>query len=168
MVAPDFDVVLSTGETVPLRSLFERDKVALVFLRHLGCVFCREHVAQLRRYPELNIAFVTLGTVEQTEAFRIAMKSPHRFICDPEKRLHQAFNLNKGGLAQMISPRVVARAIGATLSGHFQSATTVGDPMQMPGVFVIAPSGEVTWEHRSRDAADNPSPQEIERHLSGE
>lgn len=36
MKAPDVDVLLSTGERVPLRSLYEERKLVLVFLRHFG------------------------------------------------------------------------------------------------------------------------------------
>lgn len=164
MQLSDVEVQLSTGETVTLGALYAEQPLALVFLRHLGCIFCREHVAQLRRLKDLNIVFVTLGNVEQTEAFRQKMQSPHRFICDPEKALYHHFDLPRGGLTQVLSPQVFVRAIGATLQGH-SNARTGQDPLQMPGVIVIGTDGEVRWQYRSRNAADNPPPDEIERHL---
>lgn len=36
MHAPDVDVMLSTGERVPLRTLYEERRLVLVFLRHFG------------------------------------------------------------------------------------------------------------------------------------
>jgi len=164
MIVPDVKVQMSSGEVVPLASLYASERLALVFLRHLGCIFCREHVAQLRRLKDLNIVFVTLGTIEQTEAFRTKMQSPHRFICDPDKSLYQHFELPKGGLTQMISPQVFVRAIGATLQGH-RNARSDGDPLQMPGVFIIDTDGQIIWQHAARHAADNPSAEEIERRL---
>lgn len=164
MTVPDVNVQMSTGEELPLSSLYARERLALVFLRHLGCIFCREHVAQLRRLKDLNIVFVTLGTIEQTEAFRAKMQSPHRFVCDPEKKLYQHFELPKGGLTQMISPQVFVRAIGATLQGH-RNQSSGGDPLQMPGVFIIDTDGQIVWQHSARHAADNPSPEEIQKHL---
>ncbi len=157
-------VLLSTGETVALASLYETERLALVFLRHLGCVFCREHVAQLRRLKGVNIVFVTMGSPEQTEAFRKQMASPHRFICDPDRVLHQHFDVRKGGLGMVLHPQVLIRGIGAAMSQGMQSKPET-DPMQMPGVFVIDTNGEVLWEHRARHAADNPSGDEIQKHL---
>jgi peroxiredoxin len=164
MRAPDVEVQISTGEIVPLGNLYENERLALVFLRHLGCVFCRDHVAQLRRLKDLNIAFVTMGTVAQTEAFRDEMDSPHRFICDPERSLHAHFDVRRGGMAQVLHPQVFVRGIGAAMSQGLQKKPET-DPLQMPGVFVIDTSGEVLWEHRARHAADNPSGEEIKRRL---
>lgn len=164
MKAPEVDVQLSTGETVPLRSLYEKERMVLIFLRHLGCVFCKEHVAQLRHHADLNIVFVTLGNVEQTEAFRKKMRSPHRFICDPEKKLHALFNLNRGGLAEFLNPHIVVRAVAAALKGHFNGLPQ-GDATQMPGVFLIEQDGTVEWEQRAKDIADNPTAKEIRTRL---
>lgn len=36
MQAPDIEVTLSTGERLPLRSLYEKRRLVLVFLRHFG------------------------------------------------------------------------------------------------------------------------------------
>lgn len=164
MQVAEIEVQLSSGEVVPLASLYAEQPVALVFLRHLGCIFCREHVAQLRRLKDLNIVFVTLGTPEQTEAFRTKMQSPHRFICDPDKTLYRHFEIPRGGLTQMMSPQVFVRAIGATLQGH-RNGRSDADPLQLPGVFVIGTDGVVTWQYRSKNASDNAPPDEIERHL---
>ncbi len=155
MVAPELDVLLDSGETVPLRSLYADQKIVLVFLRHFGCTFCREHVAQLRVHHSLNIAFVGMGSPEQTTEFKRKSRSPHVFICDPEKRVYKAFGLERGEARQMFNPKVFSRGFGATLRGHLVGAP-VGDPWQMPGVFLIEPTGEISWEYRSVDASDNP------------
>ncbi|HZH99451.1 MAG TPA: peroxiredoxin-like family protein [Fimbriimonadaceae bacterium] len=164
VMAPDVEVTLSTGEAVPLQSLYSHERLALVFLRHFGCLFCKEHVAQLRRLPECNIAFVTLGTPEQTEEFRKKMNSPHKFISDPEKKLHRLFDLKPGGMAQVINPHVIVRSISAMFSGFMNSLSGVSQ-LDLPGVFVIDTDGSVSWEHRGRDVADNVSPSEIQKHL---
>lgn len=164
MNVPETEVLLSSGERVPLRSLYQEQRMVLVFLRHLGCIFCKEHVAQLRRLKDVNIVFVTMAPADQTEAFRQKMQSPHRFICDPDKALYSHFELPKGGLTQVLSPQVFVRAIGATLQGHANSRTEA-DPMQLPGVFIVDTDGAILWSHKARHAADNPTPEEIEKHL---
>lgn len=164
MIAPEVDVTLSTGETKPLKALYEKEKLLLVFLRHFGCVFCMEHVAALRSLKDFNIVFVTLGTVEQTEAFQQKMKSPHRFISDPEKKLHALFDVRRGGMAQVFNPHTVVRSIAAIFRGYMIGMPQQ-DPMQLPGVFLIETDGTVSWEQRARDAADNPSTNEIQTRL---
>ena len=164
MTAPEVDVTLSTGEKVPLKSLYENQRLALVFLRHLGCVFCKEHVGQLRNLNDLNIVFVTLGTPEQTEAFRKRMKSPHKFISDPEKKLHSLFNLQRGGLAETINAHTIVRMMAALMRGYINGLPQ-GDAMQLPGVFLIEPDGHVMWEQRARDIADTVPAQDIKSRL---
>ena len=165
MHAPEAEVKLSTGQSVPLKSLYEKDRLVLVFLRHFGCSFCKEHVAELRRLPELNIAFVTLGTPEQAEEFRKRMKSPHKFISDPEKELHKMFDVGQGGLAQLINPHTIVRSISGLFKGYLHTRSD-GDPRSLPGVFIIEPDGEVAWEYRGRDAADTTSGREIQERLN--
>ncbi len=95
------------------------------------------------------------------------MRSPHRFVCDPEARLYEQFGLARGTTKQMFSGRVFAAGVVATLEGH-RVGRPIGDPWRMPGVFVLAPEdGEVVWAHRSRDASDNPPVSEIGRALQG-
>lgn len=162
--APNVDVLLDTGETVALSHLFAERDVVLIFLRHYGCVFCKEHVAQLRLHGDLNVVFVSMGNQEQTRAFRERFRSPHRFIVDPSTALYQAFGLGRGTGKQMFNTKTFSRGFGAVLRGHFVGMP-VGDPWQMPGVFVINPAGEITWEYRSVDAADNPDADTIRQGL---
>jgi peroxiredoxin len=165
--APEMDVTLSTGEVVPLRTLYQEERMLLVFLRHFGCIFCREYVSQLKSLDSANIVFVTLGRPEQAAEFKKSMGSPHRFLCDPNKELHKHFNLQRGGMAQMFKPSVVVRGIKAMSSGH-GVGMAVGDPWQMPGVFLVETDGTVTWEYYSQDASDNPAVGEVEGRLGGQ
>lgn len=164
--APELDVSLSTGEVVSLRSLYEKERLALVFLRHFGCLFCREQVRELKKLPNLNIVFVTLAGASETEAFKKRMGSPHRFVCDPGRELHQRFDLKRGGLAQLVSPHIVLRTLTLMFRGLFIGMPQ-GDVKQLPGVFVIEPDGRVSWGYVGRDASDNPPTEDVQRHLEG-
>lgn len=162
MRAPTLFVELSSGESVPLVSLYRDRTLALVFLRHFGCVFCRRQLSILRRFPELNIVFVGMGSPAEALAFRERYKVPHEIICDPQRRLYEAFGLPVGNLGQLLGPRVVVRAVGAMRYG--QSRPTA-DPRQLGGVFVIDAEGEVVWSRRYRDASDNVRGEELARIL---
>ncbi len=154
MRAPEIDVLTSSGETVPFSSFYAERAVGVVFLRHLGCLFCRRHVSQLRRHPELNLVFVSMGSPEETREFEAKWKTVHPFLCDPEKTLFEKFGLTRAKWSQIVGPRVLLQGAASIRYGV---GTPLGDPMQLAGTFVINRSGEVVWSHRARDASDNAS-----------
>jgi len=148
-------VKLSTGITIPLEELYTKKKLVLVFLRHCGCVFSKEQVAQLRVHPNINIAFVMMSSPTKAQEFKDNLRSPHTFISDPDRELYRKMGLSNGGSKEMFGPKVWARGFGAILRGHFVGLP-IGDPWQMPGVFVIETDGEISWSYVSKDASDNP------------
>ncbi len=146
-----------------LSQLWQDGPAVLVFLRHLGCTFCREHTAQLRRDLDTfrqhgaQIGFLTVGKPEDTTAYCAERGLVAPFVClsDPDKRAYSAYGLSRGSAGELFSPHVVARGFQATLHGHIVGLPK-GDPYQMPGVFIVDRTGVVRYAHRSRDAADNP------------
>jgi len=149
------EVMLSTGERIPLSNLYQDSKLVLVFLRHCGCVFSKDQVAQLRVHSALNVAFVMMSPPEQTAAFKENLRSPHTFLSDPDRALYKKLGLTNGGAKEMFGPKVWSRGFGAVLRGHFVGLP-IGDPFQMPGVFAIEKDGEISWTYVSKDASDNP------------
>lgn len=164
MLAPDFEVQLSTKQHIHLAELYKERPLCVVFLRHIGCIFCREYVARLRKLVDSNIAFVTADTPANTDELRLEMGSPHRFICDIDRHLHALFGVGLASSGQLVHPGVVFNGTKA-LVGGFRQKPSGGDKMQMPGVFVIGTDGKVIWSHKPRHIADNPSPEEIVEHL---
>ena len=160
MFAPTQTVTLDDGSAIELVSVYSERPLALVFLRHAGCISCREIVSSLKRFPEANVIFVASERAEECAAFRERMASPHRFISDPNRSLYEAFGLGRGGVGQVLHPRVMRRGLEAMKSGVRQGKPS-GDPMALGGAFVIDREGVVTWEHRSADISDNPCPQTI-------
>lgn len=166
MRVPDSGVLRYDGETVALHGLAESKPIALVFLRHLGCVFCREQVATLRdTMPEENVAFVSMATPKQAARFRAWMKSPHIFLCDPDRILYREFGLQRASLAGLVGPRVIARGFEAYRAGH-RAGRVVGDGWQLGGTFVMRETGEVSAAFPAIDAGDYPSPDALRRALS--
>lgn len=140
---------------MPLQSFYAERKLILIFLRHFGCVFCKEQVSALRMHDSLNAVFVSMGSPEEAQEFKTKMRSPHTFLCDPDRKLYEAFGLGRAETKQVFSPKVFSRGFGATLRGHFVGMP-IGDPWQMPGVFLVETDGTTSWEYRSVDASDNP------------
>jgi peroxiredoxin len=154
-------VTLHTGEAVELGTLYAKQPLALVFLRHFGCIFCREQIAQLRNFSDENVVFVGMGNIEETAAFRLKMESPQTYISDPNKSLYEEFGLRRGSFAQMFNTSTFRRGFDAMRAGTSIGGRPVGDPMMLAGVFVIDTSGEIIHSHFSRDASDNLSGNDI-------
>ncbi|MFZ4506168.1 MAG: SelL-related redox protein [Fimbriimonas sp.] len=165
MLATELGYVLSTGERGSLRSLYKDKPLVLVFLRHLGCLFCREHVAALREQRDWNVAFVTMASVEETAKFREQMASPHLFIADSTQDLYHAFGLGRGNFGQMFNLHTLRRGLEATRAGH-KSSRPVGDPWVLGGTFIIGTDGELAWSQLSHDASDNATVVQIAEHLA--
>lgn len=164
MRAPFAIVNLDNGESVQLESLYLDAPVALVFLRHFGCIFCREQIASLRSFATENIVLVTMGNQVATADFKRKMEIPQRLISDPTKALYQDFGLRRATLGQFVNANVVRKGLSALRAGHREGFPT-HDPLQLAGVFIIDRSGEVVFEKLSKDSSDNMTGAEIAAEL---
>lgn len=144
-----------------LAELSQRAPVLLIFLRHLGCTFCREALADIaakRAAIEAHgtqIVFVHMGREEGAAALfaRFNLGNIAR-ISDPAAELYAAFGLARGSLAQVAGPRVWLRGAKAFFAGFFPGRW-VGDVLRMPGVFLLH-HGEIVRAFRHEVTADRP------------
>lgn len=148
-----------TGQT--LAALVADGPVLLVFLRHFGCTFCREAVAELsekRSAIEAQgapLAFVHLGTEEKAKWFftPYGLRDVPRFS-DPQGRLYQEFGLLRADLRQYLNVESITRMFGAWLRGHFVGYPA-GDVQRMPGAFLLQ-RGEIRRAFRHKLVSDRP------------
>ena len=146
-------VQLDDGTSSPLANLNGGQPFVLVFLRHYGCIFCRYQVAQLRPAADVPIFFVGMGSVDETASFKVRMRSPHRFIADPERILYERFGVARATARQMVTLRAIGQGIRATLAGQVQGRPS-SDPMQLGATVIVGRGGEVLWSRFSRDVAE--------------
>ncbi len=159
----DVSAVLASATASDGRSLLElsRDKPTLiVFLRHFGCTFCRETLADLARQKDAvrdaNVAIVHMVGDERAAAYLKRYDLPeHARVSDPDKRLYAAFELQRGRLGQLFGLRVWWRGFLAGIVGRHFVGGLAGDGFQMPGAFIVK-DGSVVRAFRHRDAADRP------------
>lgn len=141
-----------------LRDQLDPGPVMLVFLRHFGCLFCREVVRDLRRRAEVGAVprtvFVHQGDVPGGEAFFGRIWPEAAAIADPGAALYRAFGVERGTLAQMFGPSAAVCAIRAVAKGN-GAGRKVGDGWTLPTVVLLAEDGSVIWEHRGRHAGDH-------------
>jgi hypothetical protein len=130
----------------------------LVFLRHFGCAFCRETVADLRAaaadpaYPP--VLFFFQGSPTEGRAFLRRYWPEARAVADPDLAFYEAFGVDRGSLLQMFGPGVLAAGFRARRKGHGNGERS-GDIYRMPGAFLVR-GDEVLWRHEYKHAGDRP------------
>lgn len=135
------DFTLQDGRI--LRDVTQDHPVLLLFLRQLGCTFCREAVRDLSLLqPELSargveVVLVHQGTQAQGDEV-LAQFGGGAFarVADPERKLYAAFNLKVASLGRAFGIPMWLRAFEVVRSG-VSLGKLVGDGWQMPGCFVL-------------------------------
>lgn len=152
---------------VALESLWAERPVVLTLVRHFGCIFCREQVAQMRRIaPEIRAAgadlvFVGNGTPQMAEAFVEDFGIDVPVYTDPTREVYGALGAQRPGRGAMLRPRMWRYTLRAVLSGSRQARKVQGDRAQVGGVFIVQPGGDLAWAYRSRLAGDHPSNERV-------
>lgn len=158
-------MVTNTGEN--LYEISFQQPVLLVFLRHFGCTFCREALADISQKREsieekgARIVFVHMSDHELAESYFIKYgldKAVH--ISDPACEYYAAFRLSKGSFNQLFGLQTWARGFTAgVLAGH-GIGPQLGDGFQMPGIFMIM-DGRVRESFIHKLASDRPDYEEL-------
>jgi hypothetical protein len=151
----------TTSDGVSLLALSERQPVLVVFLRHFGCTFCREalaDIAKMQAQRESGLAAVRVAVVHMVDGDSEAVRQVAKFgvdaarVSDPQKRLYSAFALARGDARQLFGPRVFLRFLQAWRYGVGPLA---GDGFQLGGAFLVR-DGAIVRAYRHDDAADRP------------
>jgi hypothetical protein len=81
-------------------------------------------------------------------------------IADPRKALYDAFDVERGGAAEMFGPGAIACGVRATMKGNLIGRKQ-GDPWTLPA-FVLVDGDRVIWRHDGSHAGDHPRWTEIQ------
>jgi len=165
MQLPDLVLLDHEGQPFQLRDRLLGRPGVLVFLRHFGCVFCREQVARLNEDPALPVTYITLGSSSEAARHESSLHSPHQFLADPDRQVYRYFGLERASIKQLFGPDVVKRGFEAVRNGTRGGFVPTADPIQLGGAFVYNQAGEVVWARKSRDAADNVSVDQLRQAL---
>jgi len=150
-----------TTSGMSLAELSQQQPVLLIFLRHSGCTFCREALADLSaarakiEKSGTKLAIVHMGTAESFAAFTASYGlSNVPAVSDPQRRLYRGLGLRRGKLAQLVGFTVWWRGTKSFFAGHYPGALE-GDGTQMPGVFLLQ-NGRVVRRFIHDNAAQRP------------
>ena len=142
-----------------LRHQLGEGPTLLVFLRHFGCIFCRETLADLREATESDPGFPDVllffqGSPIEGKAFLRRHWPAARAVSDADSFFYDAFGVTRGGLVEMFRPAVWTAKARAEARGH-SNGPRQGDIWRMPGAFLVREDC-VLWAHEYRHAADHP------------
>jgi hypothetical protein len=162
-----------------LREIAAEGPVMLLLLRHTGCTFCRQLLAELARRggaPRgVHLALVTMSSPEENaamaarltrtsasrpgEGHREALPESTSWISDPQRIAAQALAVPRGSALQLFGPRVWRPGALALLRGHGVGALD-GDGFQLAGGALLD-RGSVVRTWRASSAADQPDLEEL-------
>ena len=145
-----------------LSSLSADRPVLLVCLRHLGCAFSREALADLQAQRAAIEASGTRLVIAHLETPSVAEPLLQRYgladvatISDPSARVYESCGLERGSAAQLVGPRVVWRWLLTAILERRGAGWTGADIRRMPGAFLIE-RGRIMRAFRHRTTTDRP------------
>lgn len=154
---------IQTTKGLDLVELSMHRPILLLFLRHFGCVFCREALVEVSEKHEewLNkgyeVVLVHMSEPAFAEEYFERFKIPTiKHISDPTMSLYKRFELGKGKLSQLVGLRTMIRGFKIMADKNvYPTPYFIGDGYQMPGAFVIS-KGKITNEFVHKNAYDRP------------
>lgn len=159
-IAPDATVADSAGQPVALASLWANGPVLLSFLRHFGCIFCRERLCQLqKRQAEfvaagLPIVALALGQPRHAARYGPLLAPSVTCLAAPDDAAYTAYGITHMSAGKFDAVKVMGAGLRAALAGNMQGRTT-GDQFFLGATFVIEQGGRVRWAHFDSFAGDH-------------
>ena len=148
--------------------LSESGPVFLVFLRHFGCIFCKEalhDISKLRDPIEakgMTLVFVHMASNKVAEEyFQEFQLSGAQHVSNPDKNFYLSFGLMKGTVSQLYGLSTWIRGFGPRTKGYkLEVAEHLGDSTQMPGMFIISKK-QIVKQFVHRRASQRPNYQDF-------
>lgn len=107
-----------------------------------------------------RLAFIGQATPRHAAHFQRRYAPDVEIYADEDRATYKALGLRRGSAAQLIGPKSVLKGIARAASGTPQGRI-IGDAAQLGGTLLVLQDGTIAWEHRSTDASDNPSVEDV-------
>lgn len=150
----------AAGISRRLGSLWAEKPVVLVFLRHFGCLHCRDHAAELAdRYGEVResgaeVAAIGTGSVRYAQAFVEDDRIPYAVLVDDDGLAARAAQVRSTSFLGMFHPRTWGATVESWRRG-FRIHKAGKRVTQLGATFVIAPGPTLLYAHVDSDSADH-------------
>jgi peroxiredoxin len=170
------EVVLQDHEGRPVRlgDMWRDRPAVLAFLRHYGCVFCRDQAVKLHKLRDefdaagVHLVVIGQGTPEMAASFRRSQGVDLTVLVDPDRRIYELVGAKVATLPELIGPREILAGLKATLASRLRQGSIavhqgpiIGHAAQLGGVLVIAPDGSLRYVHLSETSSDYPPAREV-------
>jgi AhpC/TSA antioxidant enzyme len=134
-------------------------------------VHCREHAVQLHRarsdFEAAGVGLVLIGqkTPDHAAEFRRKQGIELPILADEKRETYKAAGAKMGTVGELLGPTSVAAGVAKAFRsrGKIRQGRIIGNAAQLGGALVIAPGGRIVWSHKSENAADSASPEELLR-----
>jgi hypothetical protein len=149
-------------DNVPVRlgTLWAERPAVLVWLRHFGCLFCKEQTAEFRARRDdierrgARLAFIGNGGVRYAGGFRDEFCPDCTVLTDPSLASYRLIGARRG-VVNTLGPLAWVAGIRALARGARQQRTQ-GSPFQQGGVLVVTPGDALAYTYLSKVAGDHP------------
>ncbi len=146
-----------------IAELSTQSPVMLVFLRHFGCTFCREALAELSQKRKSikdmgsNLVFVHMADDETANRYftRYNLEGAEH-VSDPECEYYASFGLVKGNFRQLFGLSSWIKGFQKGIIEGQGLGQRLGDDFQMPGVFIVQ-GGRIREHYIHKLASDRPN-----------
>lgn len=156
--------MIVTNQSNNLADLSDHSPVLLVFLRHFGCVFCKDSMDEISKKRlslenrGIKIVMVHMADNQIADIYfnNFGLKGIEH-VSDPDCKYYSVFGLVKGSFGQLFGLKTWMRGFEiATTKQMLPSTKRIGDGLQMPGIFLLK-SGEVIQSFIHNSVADRPN-----------
>jgi hypothetical protein len=131
-------------------------------------VHCRDHAVQLHRarerFEQAGLGIVLIGQATPRHAAHFRRKvglEDIPVLADEERATYRLAGLRRGNVAQLVGPRSVLSGIKHSARSGVVQGKVIGDATQLGGAAIIAPGGELIFQHASKDAGDTVEPDDL-------
>ena len=172
------------GQECDLQEAWRGRPVVIAFVRHFGCLFCREQVAQLRdeihhiHAHGAELVVIGNGSRHFASAFREALKLDSPLYVDTSRASYRALGMRRGIARTLGSWRTWLNLARALLKGARQKRLQMivrwwrqsvpvlipgehGDAWQLGGVLLVLPDGRIAYQYLSAIGGDHPPVYEV-------
>lgn len=165
--APDLSLPDTAGRPRRFSEFWRERPAFLLFFRQFGCSCLAERWEKLKdevsTFEEAGAQVVGVCQAEPERAAAVARRRGYPFplLCDPERRAYTTYGLPEGTPAQILhdfawKPGDRTTGEGMLAKRRGTERALVDNPWQLPGEFVVAPSGRLTLTHRYQYCEDFP------------
>jgi peroxiredoxin len=155
--------VESVNGRVELRDRWREGPLVVMFMRHFGCAFCREHLIRMGRAlgdfeaAGAQVVAIFQYSAEATRDFCASRKVPFDCLGDPDREAYAQVEVGRGRRDQVLSGRIAGSYLKTLLRSRQVGSLGKGEEMlQLPGTFVVGSDGRVRFAHYAVSSADNP------------